>query len=543
MRVLGVLKGCSEGIKPDLFESVDIALQELILASLSTTIRPEFKDKSANEAYSILSARYSNSGVTAYTTLSVKLSLLRQAPEQTIQDHISKFDSLRAQFKSSEDQIGLDPLIEIFVTGLQPQFSREAFLELARQNNVPDFEGLKQALIRVSIFEKNQREFRRPNAPKPVVRQNERNERNERNFSSEKGARPVYTHCGYTGHLVDGCWLKYPEKRPSQGPVDQNRPRYRGSTEKEVVSSQSTARSAVNACVLQENSWLLDSATSFYMINSQEILVNITPIEPKKVRVSNGNELITIEKGSIYLENGVKLLDVYFVHGLNMNLLSVDALLIDNWIISFKAEQQRRAILTKNRLEISILSKNEVFQVEQAELAKSSKIESQKGVPKLSEQLIHQRIGHLNSEFIRQLPEALGRQFELKYEKKEFCEPCILGKQRRRSNREPATTPKAVRPGQRIHVNLCEEGYTFAFKEAQIAENFDELSISEGEAKFFIIITDEFSRFRRTIPLKRKNEAEKAIREWILELNAKDYKIKVIRKNEGSEFKSRNFTK
>jgi len=104
------------------------------------------------------------------------------------------------------------------------------------------------------------------------------------------------------------------------------------------------------------------------------------------------------------------------------------------------------------------------------------------------------------------------------------------------------TFSRAVHPDQRIHVDLCGGGYTFASKEAQ-AENFDELPISKGGAKFFIVITDEFSRFRRTIPLKRKNEAEKAIREWILELNAKGHKMEAICKDEGSEFGSRKFTK
>ncbi len=160
LAAIDVLEGCSDGMNARLYELVNIALQELILASLSLNLRAELEDKSANEAYSILSARYSNSGVAAYTTLAVRLCLLRQTPEQSISDYIAKFDSLRAQFETSGGEIGLKMQIGIFVAGLQPSYSREAFLELARQGNDPDFEGLKQALIRVSIFEANQREFR-----------------------------------------------------------------------------------------------------------------------------------------------------------------------------------------------------------------------------------------------------------------------------------------------------------------------------------------------------------------------------------------------
>jgi len=487
-----VLEDHSDGIELKLLKRIKIALQELILALLAVNLRAEFEDKSVNEVYSILRARFASSDVAAYTTSGVKLCLLRQAPEQSILNYIAKWDGQKAQYEASGGELGPRMQMGIFVAGLQPQYSKEAFIKAVRQGNGdPDFEGLKQALIRVSIFDKNQREFRRPNAPKPAVRQNERN---ERNFSSEKGEKTAWAHCGNIRHSINDCWFKYPEKRPSQG---QWRGKYRGSTEKEVIASQSTARSAVDACVLQENSWLLDSAVSFHITKSREALVDITPIEPQKVRVGNDNELDTKEKGSICLENRVELFDVYFVHDLDMDLLSVDALLMDNWTISFISGQQRRAILTKNKLSISILSKYGVFQVEQAELAKSTKNEGQKGTPKLSEQLIHQRLGHLNSEFVRLLPEASGRQFELKYEKKEFCEPYIFGKQRRRPNREPATSPKALRPSQRIHVNLCGGGSTFASKEAQIAENFDELPISEGGAKFFMVMSPQ--RFEKRV--------------------------------------------
>jgi len=54
----------------------------------------------------------------------------------------------------------------IFIIGLQLLYSREAFYELARQDNNSNIEGLKQALIRVSIFEVNQYEFRYQDTPK-----------------------------------------------------------------------------------------------------------------------------------------------------------------------------------------------------------------------------------------------------------------------------------------------------------------------------------------------------------------------------------------
>jgi transposase InsO family protein len=43
--------------------------------------------------------------------------------------------------------------------------------------------------------------------------------------------------------------------------------------------------------------------------------------------------------------------------------------------------------------------------------------------------------------------------------------------------------------------------------------------------------------------LKHKDEAEKAIQEFITEIEAKGHRIKVIRKDEGTEFRSKKFKK
>ncbi len=58
--------------------------------------------------------------------------------------------------------------------------------------------------------------------------------------------------------------------------------------------------------------------------------MNITSIEPQKVRMGNDNELNIKEKEFIYLKNEIKLLNIYFVHDLNMDLLLINALLMNN---------------------------------------------------------------------------------------------------------------------------------------------------------------------------------------------------------------------
>jgi hypothetical protein len=44
----------------------------------------------------------------------------------------------------------------------------------------------------------------------------------------------------------------------------------------------------------------------------------------------------------------------------------------------------------------------------------------------ISEQLLYKRMGHLNQEYVRLLPQAVKQEFQVKYEKNELYEVCVL---------------------------------------------------------------------------------------------------------------------
>jgi hypothetical protein len=56
-------------------------------------------------------------------------------------------------------------------------------------------------------------------------------------------------------------------------------------------------------------------------------------------------------------------------------------------------------------------------------------------------------------------------------------------------------------------------------------------------------MTDDFSRYRKTVPLKHKNKAEEAMEEFISEIEAKGHRIEAIQKDGGTEFGSKKFEK
>jgi hypothetical protein len=75
---------------------MDLSVLEMIIDSVMASMRTELEGKTATEAYTMLRDRYSRSGVSSYCTVGMKLCLLRQLQHQSIQEYITKFDSLRA---------------------------------------------------------------------------------------------------------------------------------------------------------------------------------------------------------------------------------------------------------------------------------------------------------------------------------------------------------------------------------------------------------------------------------------------------------------
>ena len=122
----------------------------------------------------------------------------------------------------------------------------------------------------------------------------------------------------------------------------------------------------------------------------------------------------------------------------------------------------------------------------------------------------------MNSEYVRMLLKSARSEFRVRFEKQGVCETCIVAKQKRRPSRE--AVKRAERPGQRIHADTCGGGYSFVSKEVQESAEFEDLPASEGGAKYFIVMTDDFSRYRKTVVLKKKNEVEQAIKEFIAEI-------------------------
>ncbi|KAF7512367.1 hypothetical protein GJ744_001935 [Endocarpon pusillum] len=72
----------------------------------------------------------------------MELQQLKQSA--TLQEYVTKFELLKGRYEAAGGDMTKMTVVGIFVAGLTPQLSHEAFAELARQGNgEPDMVALK----------------------------------------------------------------------------------------------------------------------------------------------------------------------------------------------------------------------------------------------------------------------------------------------------------------------------------------------------------------------------------------------------------------
>ncbi|KAF7505266.1 hypothetical protein GJ744_001129 [Endocarpon pusillum] len=173
-------------------------------------MKAELESKTASEAYTLLRERSSRTGISSYCTVGTKFCSLRQNPQQTIQEYITKFDTLRTQYEAAGAKVDISVQMTLFVNGLQQQYSKEAFSELNKQKENPHMEALRQALIRYAAFEKNQQE---------IARTTSRVESTTigGNQGQQAQGAVVCSTCKRHNHPPEDCWQLHPGKRPPPG--------------------------------------------------------------------------------------------------------------------------------------------------------------------------------------------------------------------------------------------------------------------------------------------------------------------------------------
>ncbi|GKC48355.1 putative ribonuclease H-like domain-containing protein [Tanacetum coccineum] len=139
--------------------------------------------------------------------------------------------------------------------------------------------------------------------------------------------------------------------------------------------------------------------------------------------------------------------------------------------------------------------------------------------------LWHRRLGHLNFKTMNKLVRNnLVQGLPSKsFENNLKCAACLKGKQHKASCKTKLVS-SITKPLHTLHMDL-----------------FGPTSVSSLNHKWYcLVMTDDFSRFTWTFFLKSKDETSSIFRNFITEIeNIKDLKVKIIRCDNGGEFRNR----
>ncbi|GKC18226.1 putative ribonuclease H-like domain-containing protein, partial [Tanacetum coccineum] len=223
--------------------------------------------------------------------------------------------------------------------------------------------------------------------------------------------------------------------------------------------------------------------------------------------------------------------DVYFVKELQFNLFSVSqmcdkknsVLFTDTacFVLSpdFKLPDESQVLLKVPR-------KNNMYSVDMKNIVPKESLTCLVAKATLDESMLwHRRLGHINFKTINKLvKDNLVRGLPAKhFENDQTCVACLKGKQHKASCKSKIQN-SITQPLFMLHMDLF--GPTFVS--------------SLMNKKYCLVVTDDYSRFTWVFFLASKDETSGILKNFITEIeNLVDKKVKIIRCDNGTEFKNR----
>lgn len=338
-------------------------------------------------------------------------------------------------------------------------------------------------------------------------------DKNKTHVKSKNPVRKCY-YCGKTGHIIKDCFKKISDMKDknyhedSTALICKNDPDIQG-----VVLVNTTKR--------DPKEWVLDSGCTFHMCPNKEYFSEF--VELSEGQIQMGNDMSCLIKGigkiKLSMNNYILELDnCRYVPELKRNLISLGQLddrftiVIQNGLLRLKQG---------NKTVISSLKLNGIYTVSadpsNYHCSAALNFKSNKSI------IWHKRLGHISEKGLNIL-NKLGCFGKDKIKQLDFCENCILGKQKRLPFK--TGTHKSSSTLDYLHASL-----------------WGPASVNTlSSFRFYLLIVDDFSRKIWTFLLKHKSDTFKVFKQWKLLIeNQTNMKIKALRTDNGLEFCNSDF--
>ncbi|GKA62825.1 putative ribonuclease H-like domain-containing protein [Tanacetum coccineum] len=222
--------------------------------------------------------------------------------------------------------------------------------------------------------------------------------------------------------------------------------------------------------------------------------------------------------------------DVYFVKELKFNLFSVSQMCDKKNNVLFTDSEclvlsPNFKLPDESQILLKIPRQNNMYSFDMKNIVPKDGLTCLVAKATSEESMLwHRRLGHVNFKNINKLvKDNLVRDLPLKrFENDQTCVACLKGKQHRASCKTKAFCP-STKPLFMLHMDLF--GPTFVS--------------SLMHKKYCLVVTDDYSRFSWVFFLRTKDETSEILIDFIKEIeNLVDKKVKIIRSDNGTEFKN-----
>ncbi|GJX61663.1 putative ribonuclease H-like domain-containing protein [Tanacetum coccineum] len=223
--------------------------------------------------------------------------------------------------------------------------------------------------------------------------------------------------------------------------------------------------------------------------------------------------------------------DVYFVNELKFNLFIVSQMCDKKTYVLFTDTEclvlsQNFKLPDENQILLKIPRIDNMYSFDMKNIVPKESLTCLVAKATLDESMLwHIRLGHINFKNINKLvKDNLVRGLPTKrFENDQTCVACLKGKQHRASYKSKVLNP-ITKPLFMLHMDLF--GPTFVS--------------SLMHKKYCLVVTDDYSRFTWVFFLTTKDETSEILKRFIKEIeNLVDKKVKIIRSDNGTEFKNK----
>ena len=433
----------------------------------------------------------------------------------TMNEHITSFDQLVADLIGMDETFDDEDLAIMLLSSLPDEFEYLETAMLHGKNKVTSDE-VRAALYSYELRKKGKMESKNQIAEAMVVRGRAKNKKPKRRGRSQSKTRLERDECAFChekGHWKRDCpKLKQKQKTAPDACIAEHDG---DDSDLSLVAAPSSFHS---------DEWILDSGCTYHMSPNREWFFDLAELNGGVVYMGNDNACKTGGIGSIRLKNhdgSIRVLkDVRYVPSLKKNLISLGALESKGLAVTV-----RDGILKVTSGALVIMKgtrRNNLYYYQGSTVVGTAAVASTDDKLETTK-LWHMRLGHAGEKSLQ----ILAKQGLLKGAKAcklDFCEHCVLGKQKR------------VKFGTAIHDTKGVLDYVHS--DVWGASK----TTSLGGKRYFVTFVDDFSRRVWVYTMKTKDEVLGVFLKWKNMIEHQTGRtIKRLRTDNGGEYRSDPF--